>query len=159
MFNRRFKPGTLIFVSDMADLFGSWVPSRWMKIVLEHVEKFPQTTFLFLTKNPERYLEFVSQIPSNVVLGGRWRRTGATLNMRGTRNASKTCHRCGHVAQVKGGTFRCPSCGIEYNRDLNAAINIAHALTRRMGWEDIPGELADAAGGVKPQPNAGSPQL
>jgi len=45
------------------------------------------------------------------------------------------------------------------NRDLNAAINIAHALTRRMGWEDIPGELADAAGGVKPQPNAGSPQL
>ncbi|HDJ04540.1 MAG TPA: DUF5131 family protein [Candidatus Bathyarchaeota archaeon] len=68
MFNRRFKPGTLIFVSDMADLFGSWVPSRWIKIVLEHVEKFLQTTFLFLTKNPECYLEFVSQIPSNVVL-------------------------------------------------------------------------------------------
>jgi|GEM_PF-4256363 len=29
---------------------------------------------------------------------------------------------------------------------LNAAINIAHALTRHMEWEDIPGELADAAG-------------
>jgi transposase len=47
--------------------------------------------------------------------------------------ASKTCHRCGHVAQVNKG-FRCPKCGMECDRDLNACINIAHALTRGMGW-------------------------
>jgi len=64
-------------------------------------------------------------------------------------NASKTCHRCGHVPKLKE-AFRCSSCGIEYNRDLNAAINIAHALTRRMGWEDILGEPADAAGALCP---------
>ena len=41
------------------------------------------------------------------------------------RNTSKTCHRCGHVAQVSGREFRCPKCGLVYNRDLNAYINIA----------------------------------
>jgi IS605 OrfB family transposase len=50
------------------------------------------------------------------------------------RNTSKTCHRCGHVAQVNGREFRCPKCGLIYNRDLNACINIAHTLTRGMGW-------------------------
>jgi IS605 OrfB family transposase len=77
-----------------------------------------------------------------------------------TRNTSKTCHRCGHVAQVKGREFRCPKCGLIYNRDLNACVNIAHALTRGMGWGSRePPEPADEAGGVKPQPNAGSPAL
>jgi len=50
------------------------------------------------------------------------------------KNTSRTCHRCGHVAQVKGREFRCPRCGLIYNRDLNVCVNIAHALTRGMGW-------------------------
>ncbi len=56
------------------------------------------------------------------------------LTKKETKNTSKTCHRCGYVTQVKGREFRCPKCGLIYNRDLNGAINIAHALTRRMGW-------------------------
>ncbi|MEG9195276.1 MAG: transposase [Candidatus Methanoglobus sp.] len=55
------------------------------------------------------------------------------LPKKDVRNTSKTCHRCGHVAQVSGREFRCPKCGMEYDRDLNACINIAHALTRGMG--------------------------
>jgi IS605 OrfB family transposase len=55
------------------------------------------------------------------------------LTKKETRDTSKTCHRCGHVAQVRGREFRCPKCGLIYNRDLNACINIAHALTRGMG--------------------------
>ena len=51
------------------------------------------------------------------------------------KNTSKRCHRCGHVARkVEGREFRCPKCGLVYNRDLNSAINIAHALTRGVGW-------------------------
>jgi IS605 OrfB family transposase len=74
-----------------------------------------------------------------------------------TRNTSKTCHRCGHVAQVRGREFRCLRCGLIYNRDLNACVNIAHALTRGMGWGSRePPEPADEAGGAKPQLNAGS---
>ena len=60
------------------------------------------------------------------------------------KNTSKRCHRCGHVAQVNGREFRCPKCGLVYNRDLNSAINIAHALTRGMGWGSCePPELPD----------------
>ncbi|WP_456329950.1 RNA-guided endonuclease InsQ/TnpB family protein [Archaeoglobus sp.] len=50
------------------------------------------------------------------------------------KNTSKRCHRCGHVARANGREFRCPKCGLVYNRDLNSAANIAHALTRGMGW-------------------------
>ncbi len=50
------------------------------------------------------------------------------------KDTSRRCHQCGHVARVEGREFRCPRCGLVYNRDLNAAINIAHALKRGMGW-------------------------
>jgi IS605 OrfB family transposase len=76
-----------------------------------------------------------------------------------TRGTSKTYHKCRHVAQVKGREFRCPRCGLTYNGDLNACINIAHALTRGMRWRSRePLKPADEAEGVKPQLNAGSPQ-
>jgi len=42
---------------------------------------------------------------------------------------SKTCHRCGsRDAVIKGRYFKCKSCGLEYNRDLNGAINIGNRL-------------------------------
>jgi len=43
------------------------------------------------------------------------------------------------------------------HRDLNASINIAHALMRGIGWgsSESP-EPANEAGGAKPQLNAGS---
>lgn len=50
-----------------------------------------------------------------------------------TKNASKKCHRCGHDAQVKGRIFTCPNYGMEYDRNLNSCINIAHRLMRSMG--------------------------
>ena len=75
-----------------------------------------------------------------------------------TGNTSKTCHRCGYVTQVKGRIFKCPNCGMEYDRDLNACINIAHRVTSSMGWGSRePPEPADVTGGVKPQANAGNP--
>jgi putative transposase len=38
---------------------------------------------------------------------------------------SITCHRCGSIGTMKKRLFVCPNCG-EYNRDLNAGINIAN---------------------------------
>jgi predicted RNA-binding Zn-ribbon protein involved in translation (DUF1610 family) len=46
------------------------------------------------------------------------------LTKKETRGTSKTCYRCGHVAHVKARIFKCPRCGMEYDRDLNACINI-----------------------------------
>ena len=50
------KPQT-IFVCSMADLFGEWVPDAWIKDVFAAIEQAPQHTYIFLTKNPERYLK------------------------------------------------------------------------------------------------------
>ena len=46
-----------IFVGSMADIFGEWVPDRWIREVFNACEAAPQHNYLFLTKNPERYVE------------------------------------------------------------------------------------------------------
>lgn len=46
-----------IFVCSMADLFGSWVPTRWIRDVLDACAAAPQHRYMFLTKHPARYLE------------------------------------------------------------------------------------------------------
>lgn len=53
---RKTKPRT-IFVGSMTDLFGGWVPSDWIADVMDACLAAPQHRYLFLTKNPERYLE------------------------------------------------------------------------------------------------------
>jgi len=56
-----------VFVCSMGDLFGKWVPKKWIDRVLGICAKSPQWNYLLLTKNPERYLEFV--FPENVWVG------------------------------------------------------------------------------------------
>jgi len=56
-----------IFVCSMADLFGEWVPKEWIERVLHICELSKQHTFQFLTKNPERLLEF--EFPRNCWIG------------------------------------------------------------------------------------------
>ena len=68
-FRRRFSEGDLVFVCDMGDLFGEWVPSEWIERVIEYTGRFPRTDFLFLTKNPARYHEFLDKFPPNAILG------------------------------------------------------------------------------------------
>ena len=46
-----------IFVGSMTDLFGKWVPDDWIEAVFKACEKAPQHRYLFLTKNPQRYIE------------------------------------------------------------------------------------------------------
>ena len=65
-FNRKLR-GEVIFVSDMGDLFGDFVPDEWIVEVLENIRRFPNKLFLFLTKNPSRYKDF--DFPENAILG------------------------------------------------------------------------------------------
>ena len=51
------KQGRNIFVCSMADLFGDWIPDSWIEEVFKACEKAPQHNYLFLTKNPGRYIE------------------------------------------------------------------------------------------------------
>lgn len=54
------KPRT-IFVCSMADLFGEWVPDEWIKTVFDACDAAPQHRYLFLTKNPQRYIELAKK--------------------------------------------------------------------------------------------------
>ena len=54
------KPRT-IFVCSMADLFGEWVPECWIFDVLDACLRAPQHRYLFLTKNPQRYIELAKK--------------------------------------------------------------------------------------------------
>ncbi len=53
---KREIPST-VFVSSMGDLFGEWVPDIWIEDVFAACKRAPQHTYLFLTKNPKRYIE------------------------------------------------------------------------------------------------------
>ena len=46
----------VVLVCSMADLFGEWVLEEWIEEVFEACKKAPQHRYLFLTKNPERYI-------------------------------------------------------------------------------------------------------
>ena len=66
----KLKKPSKIFVCDMAELFGSWVPDEWIEKILETVKLCPTHTFQFLTKNPQRLNEWI--FPSNCWLGTTW---------------------------------------------------------------------------------------
>ena len=57
---QKTKPRT-IFVGSMTDLFGKWVPSKWIADIMEACLTAPQHRYLFLTKNPERFLELAGE--------------------------------------------------------------------------------------------------
>lgn len=57
---QKWKKGRNIFVCSMADLFGDWVPDKWIEEVFEACDRAPQHNYLFLTKNPARYIELIN---------------------------------------------------------------------------------------------------
>jgi len=56
-----------IFVCSTHDLFGKWIPDRWIKTCIDKACNNPQLTFIFLTKNPKRYNDFY--FPRNAWIG------------------------------------------------------------------------------------------
>lgn len=67
---RKFKDNDTVFVEDMGDLFGEWVPASMINVVLKVIKENPQAKFLLLTKNPLRiYREFADRITENCIVG------------------------------------------------------------------------------------------
>lgn len=63
----KLKKPSKIFVGSMCDLFGEWIDSKTIQMVIDIAAQNQQHTFMFLTKNPARYKEF--QWPDNAWLG------------------------------------------------------------------------------------------
>ena len=64
----------------MADLFGEWIPYEWIKQVFDACEKAPQHRYLFLTKNPNRYLEICEKRTYIEFQENFWFGTTATMS-------------------------------------------------------------------------------
>ena len=63
---RRWCSG--IFVCDMGELFGDWVPSEWQEHVFRIIRECPQHRFYLLTKQPQNLAKF-SPFPANCWVG------------------------------------------------------------------------------------------
>ncbi len=72
---RRRVP-TRYFWCDMSDLFGEWVPDKWIDACFEIMERAPQHTHLVLTKRAQRMRDYLSwrwgegRIPSRNIWAG-----------------------------------------------------------------------------------------
>ncbi|WP_443189989.1 transposase [Micromonospora sp. CB01531] len=60
-------------------------------------------------------------------------RRGSALVPVNAAYTSQTCHRCGDFGRRSGDRFHCTRCGVVWQADVNAAINILH----RAGDPDI----------------------
>lgn len=65
----RFGEGVTIFVQNNGDLFADSIPSEWIERILTHYREYPKNTYLFQTKNPRRFAEFITEFPPNTILG------------------------------------------------------------------------------------------
>lgn len=66
---QRLPKRDFIFVSDMGDMWGDWVPREWIEKVLRVLRTKRGSVFFFLTKNPKRYREFLGLFTENMLLG------------------------------------------------------------------------------------------
>ena len=74
-----------IFVCSMADLFGEWVPDAWIDDVIKSTQRALQHRYLFLTKNPERYGDWLERFEEGHIseldeLGNCWFGASASNN-------------------------------------------------------------------------------
>lgn len=67
--NDNLGTNNFIFVGSSTDMWANDVPSEWIADVLLQCNKFPDNTYLFQSKNPERFQEFQRMFPKNTILG------------------------------------------------------------------------------------------
>lgn len=65
----KLRKPSIIFVGSSGDMFGEWVPEQQINQVLDVAANCPRHTFLFLTKNPNRYGEFRDRFTDNMWFG------------------------------------------------------------------------------------------
>jgi len=58
-----------IFIGSSTDMWADDVPSDWIHKVLEHCRQYQGNRYLFQTKNPARFFEFLGAYPVNTLLG------------------------------------------------------------------------------------------
>jgi DNA repair photolyase len=68
-FKVSYGSGNTIFIEHMNDLWAKEVPDEMIRRVLAHCCTWPKNTFVFQTKNPGRYAEFLNYFPPDCIIG------------------------------------------------------------------------------------------
>ncbi len=55
---KNIKEPSRIFLCSTHDLFGNWIPDKWIFDIITKCQNYPQHTFLLLTKNAKRYADW-----------------------------------------------------------------------------------------------------
>jgi len=61
--------GNFIFVGSSTDMWAEDVPDEWIEKVLEKCGNYEGNRYLFQSKNPLRFTDYVDKFPSDTVLG------------------------------------------------------------------------------------------
>jgi len=61
--------GRIIFVGHLCDMWGPWVPKKWIDEVLMRCTAYPDNVYVFQSKNPGRFSEFVFTRAARTLLG------------------------------------------------------------------------------------------
>lgn len=56
-----------IFIEDCNDMFAEEIPTKWIQEIIDHCHEFPDNTYVFQTKNPNRYRHYC--FPERYILG------------------------------------------------------------------------------------------
>ena len=65
----KIKQPSKIFICSTHDLFGSWIPDKWITKILSILQQYPQHTFQLLTKSPQRVYLMNLRLPDNCWFG------------------------------------------------------------------------------------------
>lgn len=58
-----------IFIEHCNDMWAEDIPSQWIELILDHCRSYPDNTYVFQTKNPIRYFDYLELMPENIYLG------------------------------------------------------------------------------------------
>lgn len=68
-FKVKYGTGKTIFMENCNDMFAEDVPKSMILKILSHCAEWPENTYVFQTKNPARYRDFLGCMPDNRILG------------------------------------------------------------------------------------------
>ncbi len=68
-FDVNYGSGKIIFMEHMNDAFAQEVPTEFIDSIILHCRRYPDNTYVFQSKNPERYLFHEYIFPKKTILG------------------------------------------------------------------------------------------
>jgi DNA repair photolyase len=68
-FKVKYGEGRTIFIEHMNDLFAREVPDEFIQRIFDHCIAWPNNTYVFQTKNPERMRKAIPCMPPLVIVG------------------------------------------------------------------------------------------